>query len=155
MSPCTFFHVNFSTHCRTDWTSSENIGVPARPEIKGITKPATEGDVITLTCTTTGSKPAARIQWLRNDKEVQGKLAMPCGLHEALHESSATWMSSHLTAAFFFWHHSSSLGFTCATIWLSGGTVLLLSLELVQILFGCIGTLTQQTCSLWDHYNAL
>ncbi|CAG12773.1 unnamed protein product, partial [Tetraodon nigroviridis] len=48
------------------------LGVPARPEITGITKPATEDDIITLTCTTTGSKPAARIQWLRNDKEVQG-----------------------------------------------------------------------------------
>ncbi|XP_056905883.1 cell adhesion molecule 2-like isoform X3 [Takifugu flavidus] len=48
------------------------LGVPGRPEITGFTKPAMEGDIITLTCTTTGSKPAARIQWLRNDKEVQG-----------------------------------------------------------------------------------
>lgn len=32
-----------------------------------------EGDVITLTCTTSGSKPAANIRWFRNDKEVQGK----------------------------------------------------------------------------------
>lgn len=48
-------------------------GVPGRPEITGFTKPATEGEVITLTCTTTGSKPAANIRWFRNDKEVQGK----------------------------------------------------------------------------------
>lgn len=48
-------------------------GVPGRPEITGFTKPAMEGDVITLTCTTTGSKPAANIRWFRNDKEVQGK----------------------------------------------------------------------------------
>lgn len=34
-----------------------------------------EGDVITLTCTTSGSKPAANIRWFRNDKEVQGKRA--------------------------------------------------------------------------------
>ncbi|XP_056230800.1 cell adhesion molecule 2-like isoform X4 [Seriola aureovittata] len=48
------------------------LGVPGRPEITGFTKPATEGDVITLTCTTSGSKPAANIRWFRNDKEVQG-----------------------------------------------------------------------------------
>ncbi|KAL7401408.1 hypothetical protein ABVT39_027647 [Epinephelus coioides] len=48
------------------------LGVPGRPEITGFTKPAMEGDVITLTCTTPGSKPAANIRWFRNDKEVQG-----------------------------------------------------------------------------------
>lgn len=47
--------------------------MPGRPEITGFTKPAIEGDVITLTCTTSGSKPAANIRWFRNDKEVQGK----------------------------------------------------------------------------------
>uniref|UniRef100_A0A3P8SV16 Cell adhesion molecule 2b n=1 Tax=Amphiprion percula TaxID=161767 RepID=A0A3P8SV16_AMPPE len=49
------------------------LGVPARPEITGFTKPAKERDVITLTCTTSGSKPAAHIRWFRNDKEVHGK----------------------------------------------------------------------------------
>ncbi|KAM6988484.1 cell adhesion molecule 2-like isoform 3-T5 [Tautogolabrus adspersus] len=48
------------------------LGVPGRPEITGFTKPAMEGDLITLTCTTSGSKPAANIRWFRNDKEVQG-----------------------------------------------------------------------------------
>ncbi|XP_068441504.1 cell adhesion molecule 2b isoform X2 [Clinocottus analis] len=48
------------------------LGVPGRPEITGFTKPAMEGDVITLTCNTLGSKPAANIRWFRNDKEVQG-----------------------------------------------------------------------------------
>ncbi|XP_020501973.1 cell adhesion molecule 2 isoform X2 [Labrus bergylta] len=48
------------------------LGVPGRPEITGFTKPAMEGDLITLTCTTSGSKPAANIKWYRNDKEVQG-----------------------------------------------------------------------------------
>uniref|UniRef100_A0A3Q2ZKH0 Cell adhesion molecule 2b n=1 Tax=Hippocampus comes TaxID=109280 RepID=A0A3Q2ZKH0_HIPCM len=47
------------------------LGVPERPEITGFTSPALEGEVITLTCTTAGSKPAAHIRWLRNDKEVQ------------------------------------------------------------------------------------
>ncbi|XP_029922076.1 cell adhesion molecule 2-like [Myripristis murdjan] len=48
------------------------LGVPERPEITGFTKPALEGDMITLTCTSSGSKPAANIRWFRNDKEVQG-----------------------------------------------------------------------------------
>lgn len=159
VSACVFVMSNFQPTVALwenvcGWTSSENTGVPARPEITGITKPATEGDMITLTCMTTGSKPAARIQWLRNDKEVQGKRAVRCGWSVV---SSAARMSSHSAAAFFFLHCSFSLGFTGATStgWLSACTVLLLSLELAQISLGCIGTSTQQTCSLWDHYKAL
>ncbi|KAL0972642.1 hypothetical protein UPYG_G00192290 [Umbra pygmaea] len=48
------------------------LGVPERPEITGFTKPAMEGDEVSLTCITSGSKPAAQIHWFRNDKEVQG-----------------------------------------------------------------------------------
>ncbi|KAG9348430.1 hypothetical protein JZ751_002165, partial [Albula glossodonta] len=48
------------------------LGVPEKPEIAGFTKPVTEGDEITLTCVTSGSKPAADIRWFRNEKEVQG-----------------------------------------------------------------------------------
>lgn len=95
---------------------SDNTGVPGQPEITGFAKPAMEGDIITLTCMTTGSKPAARIQWLRNDKEVQGKWAVWI-LWSAV--SSGTWMSSHSAAAFIFFHCSSSPGFTGAPIWLT------------------------------------
>ncbi|KAM6946174.1 cell adhesion molecule 2b isoform 2-T2 [Aplochiton taeniatus] len=48
------------------------LGVPERPYITGFTRPAMEGDMITLTCSTAGSKPAAQIRWFRNEKEVQG-----------------------------------------------------------------------------------
>ncbi|XP_041920347.1 cell adhesion molecule 2b isoform X2 [Alosa alosa] len=48
------------------------LGVPEKPEITGFTKPALEGDHVTLTCTTSGSKPAADIRWFRNDKEIPG-----------------------------------------------------------------------------------
>ncbi|XP_072515002.1 cell adhesion molecule 2a isoform X2 [Salminus brasiliensis] len=48
------------------------LGVPEKPEINGFTKPAMEGDQITLTCVTSGSKPAADIRWFRNEKEVKG-----------------------------------------------------------------------------------
>ncbi|MCJ8742553.1 hypothetical protein PDJAM_G00083350 [Pangasius djambal] len=48
------------------------LGVPDKPEINGFTKPAMEGDQITLTCVTSGSKPAADIRWFRNEKEIKG-----------------------------------------------------------------------------------
>ncbi|KAF5904839.1 cell adhesion molecule 2-like isoform X1, partial [Clarias magur] len=49
------------------------LGVPEKPEINGFTKPAMEGDQITLTCVTSGSKPAADIRWFRNEKEIKGE----------------------------------------------------------------------------------
>ncbi|XP_077098912.1 cell adhesion molecule 2a isoform X7 [Siphateles boraxobius] len=48
------------------------LGVPKKPEINGLTKPAKEGDHITLTCVTSGSKPAADVRWFRNEKEIKG-----------------------------------------------------------------------------------
>ncbi|KAI4887816.1 hypothetical protein NFI96_023458, partial [Prochilodus magdalenae] len=48
------------------------LSVPEKPEINGFNKPAMEGDQITLTCVTSGSKPAADIRWFRNEKEVKG-----------------------------------------------------------------------------------
>ncbi|KAM8834627.1 cell adhesion molecule 2-like isoform 1-T1 [Synchiropus picturatus] len=48
------------------------LGVPEKPEIDGLTKPALEGDQLTLTCVTQGSKPAADLRWFRNEKEVKG-----------------------------------------------------------------------------------
>ncbi|KAL4647738.1 cell adhesion molecule 2 [Arapaima gigas] len=47
------------------------LGVPEKPKIAGLTKPAMEGDQITLTCVSSGSKPAADIRWFRNEKEIQ------------------------------------------------------------------------------------
>lgn len=54
------------------WFPFRPTGVPERPEIDGLTKPAKEGDYITLTCMTQGSKPAADLRWFRNEKEVKG-----------------------------------------------------------------------------------
>ncbi|XP_030216789.1 cell adhesion molecule 2a isoform X1 [Gadus morhua] len=48
------------------------LGVPEKPEIDGFIKPALEGDKITLTCITQGSKPAADLRWFRNEKEIKG-----------------------------------------------------------------------------------
>lgn len=93
-----------------DWTASEITGVPARPEITGFTKPATEGDTIALTCVTTGSKPAARIQWLRNDKEVQGERVSGAP-HPLEHECQGV----QLLHSFSLY----SLRFAGATVWLA------------------------------------
>lgn len=46
--------------------------VPDKPKIIGLTNPITEGDQVTLTCVTSGSKPAADIRWFRNGNEVAG-----------------------------------------------------------------------------------
>ena len=84
-------------------------GVPGRPEITGFTKPALEGDLITLTCTTLGSKPAANIRWFRNDKEVQGKRVV--WISQSIISSVTTCtlletslLSSHSAAAFLCVH---------------------------------------------------
>ncbi|XP_056322511.1 cell adhesion molecule 2a isoform X5 [Danio aesculapii] len=48
------------------------LGVPKKPEINGLTKPVLEGDHITLSCVTSGSKPAADVRWFKNEMEVKG-----------------------------------------------------------------------------------
>ncbi|TWW74673.1 Cell adhesion molecule 2 [Takifugu flavidus] len=51
------------------------LGVPEKPQINGLLNPALEGDHITLTCITQGSKPAADLRWFRNEKEIKDFLA--------------------------------------------------------------------------------
>lgn len=119
--------------------------MPGRPEITGFTKPALEGDVITLTCTTSGSKPAANIRWFRNDKEVQGKHVVWISHSNVSSATTRTLLetsllSSHSAAAFLcayilalfhspgvYWYHN-----------LSGSQpAVLLLLEADQILLNC------------------
>ncbi|XP_051871211.1 cell adhesion molecule 2b isoform X2 [Pristis pectinata] len=46
------------------------LGVPQTPVISGFKGPVNEGDMVELTCTTTGSKPAAHIRWFKGDTEI-------------------------------------------------------------------------------------
>ncbi|XP_075710584.1 cell adhesion molecule 2 isoform X2 [Rhinoderma darwinii] len=46
------------------------LGVPEKPHITGYTSPVMEGDLIRLTCKTSGSKPAADIRWFKGDQEI-------------------------------------------------------------------------------------
>uniref|UniRef100_A0A3Q2XYH9 Cell adhesion molecule 3 n=1 Tax=Hippocampus comes TaxID=109280 RepID=A0A3Q2XYH9_HIPCM len=43
------------------------------PHISGLEHPVQEGGTLTLTCTSTGSKPPARLRWFRGDMELQGR----------------------------------------------------------------------------------
>lgn len=61
----------------SDWCSLYSFacisGVPGKPQISGFSSPVMEGDLMQLTCKTSGSKPAADIRWFKNDKEIKGK----------------------------------------------------------------------------------
>ncbi|KAM9320846.1 cell adhesion molecule 2 isoform 2-T2 [Gastrophryne carolinensis] len=46
------------------------LGVPEKPHITGFTSPVMEGEIIQLTCKTSGSKPAADIRWFKGDQEI-------------------------------------------------------------------------------------
>ncbi|XP_071994637.1 cell adhesion molecule 2 isoform X3 [Engystomops pustulosus] len=46
------------------------LGVPEKPHISGFTSPVMEGDPISLTCKTSGSKPAADLRWFKGDQEI-------------------------------------------------------------------------------------
>lgn len=48
------------------------LGVPEKPHISGFTSPVMEGEIIQLTCKTSGSKPAADIRWFKGDQEITG-----------------------------------------------------------------------------------
>ncbi|XP_041439302.1 cell adhesion molecule 2-like isoform X2 [Xenopus laevis] len=48
------------------------LGVPENPHITGFTSPTMEGEIIQLTCKSSGSKPAADIRWFKNDQEIKG-----------------------------------------------------------------------------------
>lgn len=48
------------------------LGVPSKPQISGFENPVPEGERVTLVCTTTGSKPPAKLRWYKGDQEVEG-----------------------------------------------------------------------------------
>ncbi|XP_053738932.1 cell adhesion molecule 3 isoform X3 [Synchiropus splendidus] len=48
------------------------LGVPSKPQISGFEDPVREGETVTLTCTSTGSKPPASLRWYRGDVELEG-----------------------------------------------------------------------------------
>uniref|UniRef100_A0A3B3VS39 Cell adhesion molecule 3 n=1 Tax=Poecilia latipinna TaxID=48699 RepID=A0A3B3VS39_9TELE len=62
----------FTMPVRTARATVTVLGVPGTPQISGFENPVPEGEKVTLTCTSTGSKPPAKLRWYKGDVEVQG-----------------------------------------------------------------------------------
>ncbi|XP_061776948.1 cell adhesion molecule 3 [Nerophis ophidion] len=63
----------FTMPVRTARATVTVLGVPGKPHISGSENPVQEGGTVTLTCTSTGSKPPARLHWYRGDEELEGR----------------------------------------------------------------------------------
>ncbi|XP_077179615.1 cell adhesion molecule 3 isoform X2 [Paroedura picta] len=49
------------------------LGIPRKPQISGYKEPLKEGQTAKLTCVSSGSKPAAQLQWQKGGKVMLGK----------------------------------------------------------------------------------
>ncbi|XP_071777688.1 cell adhesion molecule 3 [Centroberyx gerrardi] len=63
----------FTMPVRTARATVTVLGVPGKPQISGYEDAVQEGGKVTLTCTSAGSKPPARLRWYRGDQELQGR----------------------------------------------------------------------------------
>ncbi|KAG8013825.1 Cell adhesion molecule 3, partial [Nibea albiflora] len=63
----------FTMPVRTARATVTVLGVPGKPQILGFENPVQEGGKVTLTCTSTGSKPPARLRWYRGNQELEGR----------------------------------------------------------------------------------
>uniref|UniRef100_A0A147B292 Cell adhesion molecule 3 n=1 Tax=Fundulus heteroclitus TaxID=8078 RepID=A0A147B292_FUNHE len=63
----------FTMPVRTARATVTVLGVPATPQISGFEEPVPAGGKVTLTCTTTGSKPPAKLRWYKGGVEIQGR----------------------------------------------------------------------------------
>lgn len=66
-----------------------SLGVPGKPQISGFENPVRDGETITLTCTSTGSKPPAKLRWFKGREEVEGER---CSTHT---KSGFLWIVCH------------------------------------------------------------
>ncbi|TRY88324.1 hypothetical protein DNTS_004533 [Danionella cerebrum] len=63
----------FTMPVRTARATVTVLGVPGKPVISGFEDAVQEGGRVTLTCTSTGSKPPAKLHWFRDQEEIQGR----------------------------------------------------------------------------------
>uniref|UniRef100_A0A8C6WX57 Cell adhesion molecule 3 n=1 Tax=Neogobius melanostomus TaxID=47308 RepID=A0A8C6WX57_9GOBI len=63
----------FTMPVRTARASVTVLGVPSKPEISGSEAAVPEGGEVTLTCTSSGSKPPAQLHWYRGTERLEGK----------------------------------------------------------------------------------
>ncbi|XP_041095287.1 cell adhesion molecule 3-like [Polyodon spathula] len=62
----------FTMPVRTARATVTVLGVPQKPRISGNTDPVEDGGKLKLTCTTSGSKPPARLRWWKEGQELEG-----------------------------------------------------------------------------------
>lgn len=60
-------------------------GVPGKPVITGFEDPVQDGGSVTLTCTSTGSKPPAQLHWYKGQEKLDGT-------HIYILENSTTYL---------------------------------------------------------------
>ncbi|AWP03659.1 putative cell adhesion molecule 3 [Scophthalmus maximus] len=61
----------FTMPVRTARATVTVLGVPGKPQISGFESAVPEGGKVTLTCTSTGSKPPARLIWFHGDQQLE------------------------------------------------------------------------------------
>uniref|UniRef100_A0A3Q0S9N4 Cell adhesion molecule 3 n=1 Tax=Amphilophus citrinellus TaxID=61819 RepID=A0A3Q0S9N4_AMPCI len=62
----------FTMPVRTARATVTVLGVPGKPQISGFEHAVKEGEKVTLTCTSTGSKPPAKLRWYKGDQLLEG-----------------------------------------------------------------------------------
>lgn len=67
----------FTMPVRTARATVTVLGVPGKPQIAGFEDAVPEGDKVTLTCSSSGSKPPAKLRWYRGDQELEGSPREP------------------------------------------------------------------------------
>ncbi|XP_034411404.1 cell adhesion molecule 3 [Cyclopterus lumpus] len=82
----------FTMPVRTAKAMVTVLGVPGKPHIRGFENAVPEGGKVTLTCTSTGSKPPAQLHWYRGDQELEGRPVV-----KLLADDSTYNVSSELT----------------------------------------------------------
>ncbi|MBN3305183.1 CADM3 protein, partial [Amia calva] len=63
----------FTMPVRTAKATVTVLGVPQKPLIKGYSEPIQEGGRLHLTCTSSGSKPPAKLRWYKGEEELKGQ----------------------------------------------------------------------------------
>ncbi|XP_041698435.2 cell adhesion molecule 3-like isoform X2 [Coregonus clupeaformis] len=63
----------FTMPVRTARATVTVLGVPGKPQISGYEDTVQEGGKVTLTCTSSGSKPPAKLRWYRDQEELTGR----------------------------------------------------------------------------------
>uniref|UniRef100_A0A8C6ULH5 Cell adhesion molecule 3 n=1 Tax=Neogobius melanostomus TaxID=47308 RepID=A0A8C6ULH5_9GOBI len=63
----------FTMPVRTARASVTVLGVPSKPEISGSEAAVPEGGEVTLTCTSSGSKPPAQLHWYRGTERLEAR----------------------------------------------------------------------------------